>query len=244
MRIVICDDTLKDLIKLEKLLLKYSSYYPDMNFEIEKYSDAALLSKKIQEEDLADIYILDIVMSKITGIDIGRQIRKNNKKSVIIYVTVSDNYALDAYGIYAIRYLLKPVNETLFFESLDYALSYIDIKESAVYLVKTKNGLSTIPYSKIEYIESASRKLEVHLTSGEIITSIFIRKSFDEEIKELMRDRSFIRVHKSFVIHLNYVKRLNRNDITMDSGVNIPISRKSALEVKNKYLLFVSEQYR
>ena len=78
-------------------------------------------------------------MSKITGIDIGRQIRKNNKKSVIIYVTVSDNYALDAYGIYAIRYLLKPVNETLFFESLDYALSYIDIKESAVYLVKTKN---------------------------------------------------------------------------------------------------------
>ena len=138
MRIVICDDTLKDLIKLEKLLLKYSSYYSDMNFEIEKYSDAALLSKKIQEEDLADIYILDIVMSKITGIDIGRQIRKNNKKSVIIYVTVSDNYALDAYGIYAIRYLLKPVNETLFFESLDYALSYIDIKESAVYLVKTK----------------------------------------------------------------------------------------------------------
>ena len=123
MRIVICDDTLKDLIKLEKLLLKYSSYYSDMNFEIEKYSDAALLSKKIQEEDLADIYILDIVMSKITGIDIGRQIRKNNKKSVIIYVTVSDNYALDAYGIYAIRYLLKPVNETLFFESLDYALS-------------------------------------------------------------------------------------------------------------------------
>ena len=122
MRIVICDDTLKDLIKLEKLLLKYSSYYSDMNFEIEKYSDAALLSKKIQEEDLADIYILDIVMSKITGIDIGRQIRKNNKKSVIIYVTVSDNYALDAYGIYAIRYLLKPVNETLFFESLDYAL--------------------------------------------------------------------------------------------------------------------------
>ena len=115
MRIIICDDTLKDLIKLEKLLLKYSSYYPDMNFEIEKYSDAALLLKKIQEEELADIYILDIVMSKITGIDIGRQIRKNNKKSVIIYVTVSDNYALDAYGIYAIRYLLKPVNETLFF---------------------------------------------------------------------------------------------------------------------------------
>ena len=49
MRIVICDDTLKDLIKLEKLLLKYSSYYSDMNFEIEKYSDAALLSKKYRK---------------------------------------------------------------------------------------------------------------------------------------------------------------------------------------------------
>jgi len=244
MQIVICDDNREDLTKLEKLLLEYNTYCPDIHFEIEKFSDASILLDQIRKEKAADIYILDIIMSKITGIDLGSQIRKNNKKSTIIYVTTSDDFAMDAYDIHAIRYLLKPIQKSNFFEALDYAISSMDIKEEAVFLVKTKEGLFSVAYSQIEYIENSARKLEIHLAGGEKITSIFIRKSFDEEIKNLIKDRRFIRVHKSFLVNLKYVKRLTRKDVTMDSGINIPISRKSAIGVKKEYLLFVSEYYK
>ncbi len=244
MQVIICDDNKEDLTKLEKLLIEYNTYCPGIPFEIEKFSDASVLFDKIQNEEPADIYILDIVMSKITGIDLGAQIRKTNTKSIIIYVTTSDGFALDAYDIHAIRHLLKPVLKSSFFEAIDSALSYLNIKEESVYLVKTKEGLLSVPYSKIEYIENCSRKLNVHLVDGETITSIFIRKSFDEEIKDLIQNRNFIRVHKSFLVNLKYIKKLTRNDVTMDSGMNIPVSRKSSLDVKKEYLLFVSEQYR
>lgn len=244
MQIVICDDNREDLTNLEKLLLEYNTYCHGIRFEIEKFLDASLLLNKIQKDKPADIYILDIIMSNISGIDLGSQIRKMNSKSIIIYVTTSDGFAMDAYDIHAIRYLLKPIQKNDFFEAMDYALSYMDIKSEAVFLVKTKEGLVSIPYSKIEYIENSARKLEIHLADGEKITSIFIRKSFDEEIKELINDRSFMRVHKSFLVNLRYVKKLTRSDITMDSGINIPISRKSTPDVKKEYLLFVSEQYR
>ena len=244
MQVIICDDNKEDLTKLEKLLIEYNTYCPGIPFEIEKFSDASVLFDKIQNEEPADIYILDIVMSKITGIDLGAQIRKTNTKSIIIYVTTSDGFALDAYDIHAIRYLLKPVLKSSFFLAIDSALSYLNIKEESVYLVKTKEGLLSVPYSKIEYIENCSRKLNVHLVDGETITSIFIRKSFDEEIKDLIQNRNFIRVHKSFLVNLKYIKKLTRNDVTMDSGMNIPVSRKSSLDVKKEYLLFVSEQYR
>ena len=245
MQIVICDDNREDLTNLEKLLLEYNTYCPDIRFEIEKFLDASILLNKIQKDKLADIYILDIIMSNISGIDLGSQIRKMNSKSIIIYVTTSDGFAMDAYDIHAIRYLLKPIQKNDFFEAMDYALSsYMDIKSEAVFLVKTKEGLVSTPYSKIEYIENSARKLEIHLAGGEKITSIFIRKSFDEEIKELINERSFIRVHKSFLVNLRYVKKLTRNDIIMDSGINIPISRKSIPDVKKEYLLFVSEQYK
>ena len=92
---------------------------------------------------------------------------------------------MEAYDLHAVRYLLKPVVERDFFEALDYALSHITVKKEAVFLVKTKKGLEAIPYQEIEYIENSSRKLEVHLTNGDRITSIFIRKSFDEEIRQL-----------------------------------------------------------
>ena len=244
MRIVICDDNIKDLIELEKLVLKYSACYPDRQFEVEKFSEGEVLQQEFQNKGQADIYILDIVMSGISGIDLGNQIRKNNQKSIIIYVTTSDDFALDAYDIHAIRYLLKPVKEEDFFEAMDYALTNIYVSEGAAFMVKTKTGILSVPYYRIEYIENVSRRLEVHLTDGQVITSIFIRKSFEEEIKEFVGDRNFLRVHKSFLVNMKYIKKLTRTEAAMESGNSIPISRKSALDVRREYLLYASAQYR
>ena len=246
MKIVICDDNIEDLMKIEKLTTKYFALHPNTAFELEKFSNAQKLYKKIKNWDLADIYILDIIMSDTdkTGVDLGNQLRKIGNESAIIYITSSDDYALDAYNVHAIRYLLKPVSEQKIFEALDYAISYSEIKKSAVYMIKTKDGLVSVPYSKIEYIENSSRILEVHLVDGEEIKSIFIRKSFDEEIKEIIADKNFIQVHKSYLVNLKCVKKLGKTSIQMESGICIPVSKKRIADDKKEYLLFAAEQYR
>ena len=244
MKIVICDDCIEDLIKIEKLVTKYFGFYPNTNYDIEKFSDAQRLYNKIQDRELADIYILDIMMSRKSGVDLGNQLRKAGNESSIIYVTSSDDFALDAYSVHAIRYLLKPVSEHKFFEALDYAMSYTEVKKGAIYMLKTKDGLVPVPYSKIEYIENSSRILEVHMIDGAEMKSIFIRRSFDEEIHEIAEDQSFIQVHKSFLVNLRCIKKLGKNSIEMESGICIPGSKKRIADVKKEYILFVSEQYR
>lgn len=173
---------------------------------------------------------------------------------MIIYITSSDDFALEAYGVHAVRYLLKPVDRDIFFEAMDYALSHAmagqDIRQEnamyrePLYPVKTKDGLVSVLYSDIEYIENASRVLDVHLTDGSSIKSIFIRKSFDEDIQEIMADKSFARVHKSFLVNMNYIKRLTQDSCFMEDGRSIPISKTRAADVKKEYLLFISERYR
>lgn len=244
MKIAICDDSIKDLTAIESLFGKYQGQYPQADFEVETFTDPAQLSGQIQKGTLADIYILDILMSGTTGIDLGNQIKNTGSSAAIIYITSSDDFALDAYNTHAIRYLLKPIEEEHFFEALDYARSFQERAKGPVYLVKTKQGLVSIPCSKIEYIENISRMLNVHVTDGADITSIFIRKSFEEETKALRQKDNFMQVHKSFLINLNYVKRLEGNSIIMDSGANIPISKRNTANVKRQYLLFISEQYR
>lgn len=244
MKIVICDDSIEYLLKLEKLLLKYKETYSDTDFEIEKYSDAVRLYHKIEKGELADIYILDMIMSSKSGIDIGNRIRKTDDDCMIIYVTSSEDFALDAYGVHAIRYLLKPVYEDKFFEAVSYAMSYTDVKKEAVYVVKTKDGLVPLPYSKIEYIENASRMLYVYLADGKLVQSIFIRKSFDEEIREILEDDSFLRIHKSFLVNLRYVEKIVKNSMLMESGKMLPISKNRVADVKKEYLLFYSRKYR
>lgn len=243
MKIAICDDSMKDLILLEGLLEQYHQLNPTADFQVEKFSNSSELQEKIQQQELADIYILDILMNQANGIDLGNEIRKNSSESAIIYITSSDDFALDAFQIHAVRYLLKPVQEKLFFEALDYACSYAELKKGPMYPIKTKNGLQSVPCSKIEYVENASRMLNVHLTDGRVITSIFIRKSFEDELGELLHNKCFLQVHKSFLINLNHVKKLDGNSMIMSSGDNIPISKKNTANVKRQYLLFVSEQY-
>lgn len=252
MKVVICDDCMEDLRRVENLLEAYESAFPGEKFAAEKFSDASVLYQKILQNELADIYILDMIMPEKNGIDIGSLLEKA-KKSAVIYITSSDDFALEAYGVHAVRYLVKPVREEIFFEAMDYAVSCVKAARNsqhgeasyreARYPVKTKEGLMSVLYSDIEYIENASRVLDIHLTDGSSIKSIFIRKSFDEEIQEIMTDGNFVRVHKSFLINMNYIKRLTQDSCFMEDGRNIPVSKTRAADVKKYYLRFISEKY-
>lgn len=155
----------------------------------------------------------------------------------------SDDYALDAYGVYAHRYILKPVSEDKLFEALDYSFSYKKEKRDSIYLVKMKGGFAQVRYSEIEYIENANRRLEVHMVNGEILKSLVIRKSFEEEIEKIAKENNFWQVHKSFLVNLDYVKQLTQNSIMMKSGRKVPVSKARAAKVKREYLLYISSKY-
>lgn len=245
MRVAICDDSIDDLKKIKGLLTKYSERNKDLQLETEYFTDSVELYRQVKTKIHSDIYILDVIMSKRTGIDIGTLIRNMiDEDNVIIYITSSDDYAFEAYGVHAARYLLKPVEEELFTEALDYAVSRISKNtKDEMYTVKTKDGLVSVPYSRIEYIENYSRILNINLTDGRKIQSIFIRKSFIEETREIAEDNSFIQVHKSFLVNLRYIDRLAPDNIIMESGARIPVSKARAGEVKKEYLKFVSARY-
>ncbi len=245
MKIVVCDDSIEDLTEIEGLLAKYKEDNAGIRFDVMRFTDSDELYRRIQTEELGDIYILDMIMADKSGIDIGSLIRRTGGQSVIIYITSSDEYALEAYHVRAVRYLLKPIREELFFEALDYAVSDIArVRRDAEYPVKTKEGLVSVPYSKIEYIENCSRTLQVCLSGGNSINSIFIRKSFEEEVRQLAEDKRFVHVHKSFLVNMNYIDKLAQGTIRMESGKSIPVSKTRAADVKKAYLMFVSEQYR
>lgn len=243
MKIVLCDDNIQDLIKIEKMVFKYKTICPDRNIELEKFSDPLRLCHSILEGNLSDVYILDVLMPELTGIELGNQIRKSKSESIIIYITSSDDYALDAYGVYAHRYILKPVSEDKLFEALDYSFSYKKEKQDFIYLVKMKGRIAQVYYSKIEYIENANRRLEVHTVNGEILKSLVIRKSFEEETQDIVKKNNFHQVHKSFLVNFDYVKQLTQNSIMMKSGKKVPVSKARAAKVKREYLLFVSSKY-
>ena len=156
--IAICDDENYFTEEL-KNILSDCMLEKGLVFEIDTYSSGAkLISLGIGMLQYSIIF-LDINMEKVDGIKAAEKIREISREVFIVFVTAYVNYSLEGYRLDAVRYLLKPVREEKFFEAMDYALSYMGRKIEPVYLLKTKDGLMPIPYSRIEYIENASRHL-------------------------------------------------------------------------------------
>lgn len=244
-KITICDDNIEDLKSLERLLISYNVVGNRELYEWDVFSDSNKLSSVIDREKLSDIYILDLMMPLKDGIDIGRQIRERNTQPVIIYTTSSSDFALEAYGVQASRYLLKPVQEGAFFEAMDYAVTYLNGKaDEPSYLVKTRDGIISLHYSQIEYIENKSRIMYVHLSDRRVIKSLYIRTSFEGENEDLIKNEMFAQVHKSFLVNLKYVETLRSDCMVMTSGACIPVSKNKYTEVKRQYLMFTVDQYR
>lgn len=247
MKIAICDDSRNDLRAIKGLLAEYTAGNESVRINAEYFTDPAELYGSIQNGERWDIYILDMLMPQKSGVDIGVLLRSANVKSPIIYITSSEDFALEAYGVHAVRYLLKPVEKELFIEALGYAVSCVSVRESPerdeVFLVKTKDGLTAVPYCEIEYIENYSRMLNIHLTNGKSVKSIFIRQSFENEISRVAQKREFFQVHKSFVVNLSRVDRLSPDKLVMESGAFVPVSKTRAAAVKREYLKFVADRY-
>ncbi len=244
LKIVICDDNIKDLMSTEKMLIRFQELYQQEQWEWEKFTDSNMLYNKVESGDLADIYILDMLMPVKSGIEIGRRIRDMGRDRVIIYTTTSDDFALDAYGVQAVRYLLKPLKEEYFYEAMEYAFAAVNTKDELLFPLKTQEGILSLPHSKIVYVENKDRTLHIHLEDGRVMKSLFIRTSFGDEIGNLSEDPSFLQVHKSFIVNLRYAEKLKQNGLEMRNEDTVPISKKRYMDVKRKYLSYMADKYR
>lgn len=238
--IAVCEDNVQDMHSVLHYLNEYDSVHPEMSLNCKEYYQAEDLMGDINEQSLFAIYILDIMMPEMSGIDLGKLIRQNNQDAIIIYITSSKEHALDAFGVLAQRYLLKPIDRTHFFEALDHSLEFIS-KQDTLFPLKTSQGIISIPHKTIVYVECSSRSIHVYTSEGTSHSSVLIRRNFETEIEQLLSDSSFVQTHKSFTVNMEHVQQYHTSTFLMDSGATIPVARKRQSDVKKQYLKFLGE---
>lgn len=240
-RIAICDDEQETLHDLADTVTHYGTQ-KNLDLSIDKFIHPKDLADKISHSSHYEIYILDMLMPHLNGIEIGQLIRQQDTQAVIIYLTSSMDFAYQAYGVFAQRYLLKPLKETEFFEAMDFAAEHVLQMQKSLY-INTAQGIQKIFYQEIEYVENAARAIHIFATNGKEIISRLLRKSFENDMDGLLKSHDFIQTHKSFIVNLGQVRLYGPSQMTMRSGAQIPISKSRQSEVKRAYLSYISENY-
>ncbi len=164
-----------------------------------------------------DLYLLDIVMPELDGIQLGVALRDKDKDGVIIYLTTSPDFALESFDARAFSYLLKPVREEKLFAVLDDAIALRERHDASV-IVRTAEGTVRLSLDSILYVELASRAPRYYLDDGSHVAGVTIRASFQEAMQPLLNDKRFHLCGSSFVFNLHHIRSMNKSKVLFDGG--------------------------
>lgn len=235
LKIALCDDDAEQRALTGQLLEEYMKNRPALSARLSVFSSGQEVLFAVEASGGFDLYVLDIVMPELSGIELGIRLRELGSSGAIIYLTVSPEYAVDSYAARAFYYLMKPVAPEDLYQVLDQAVSALERRKSSCVTVKTRDGISLARLDDILYAELSNRTVRYHLAGGTWIDSITIRHSFQDEIAPLLADPRFFQCGASFVVNLFYVTAVEKGLLRIDGGKCVPLSRGLAAQARLRW---------
>ncbi len=172
----------------------------------------------------------------VSGIELGKEIRRLDREAQIIYATTEPQFALQAYAASPINYLIKPIGKQQLFDTLTFAISKTDLSEEQTVTIKTTDGLRVLKLSDILCCEYRSHAVIFTLTNGEEVISRTIRESFAEYSMPVLKDARFLQCHTSYLINIRRVERFAKDSFTLHGGKVVPIAAKQYPAVRDTYM--------
>jgi len=224
MYIAICDDEKKEILYIESLIKKY-----DLRIEIGKFFSAEELIIHLERQPI-DIVFLDIEMKGMNGFVAAKKLVSKGNPPLIVFVTNSSEYTYSGYEV-AFRYLSKPVDYKILAKVLTAAIYKVSTQKINI----TENGRSHILLiSDITYFEVYGHQLTVHTKKGTYSCRMKL-----SEAENLLPDYSFAKPHKSFLVNLNAVSKVDEKELVLINNTRIPMSRRRKQEFEQLLFQFV-----
>ena len=188
------------------------------------------------KENETDLIFVDINMPDMTGVEFVQSL---DVKAMVIFTTAYAEYAIDGFKLSAIDYLLKPFGLQDITLASEKALSLYELlqlqgqlngenlqeehsTESAddgVISVHADRKTHLVKLSNIVYLESAGEYVRLHLADGTKLVTLFRLKNMENELQS----SQFMRVHRSYIINLNYISGYTKGRVFLSNEDYVPI---------------------
>ena len=251
MKAILVDDEPDGIRTLKKMLELHCP-----NVEVAATCSNAIAAKHQIKELQPDVVFLDIQMPGKSGLDLLTELPAKNFE--IIFVTAHNEYMLQALQYSAADYLLKPVDEDRLIEAVQRVENRLEagkkegVTEALLHnlskagspsemrlCLPTLKGFIVLKLDEIIYCEAERSYTVFHLEKNK--TVIVSKPLLDYE--NLLKDTSFLRIHKSFLINLHHVREYQRGEggmVIMSDDAEIEVSRRK----KDQFLLKIKEAFR
>lgn len=220
MRIAICDDEVRDLNELKKILRSFSEFD---SVDITSYLSAAEIYDD-WESNKYDIAILDIEMAAPNGYEIAKLLSRKCPAPIIIFLTQSMAYSLRGYGI-AFRYLTKPINSQELYSALCGAIAEVKAKR---FTFVVDGSSHILRMEDIYYFEVFNHHTVLHTMDRE-----YVFRATLKEVYSALPPGYFASPHQSYIVNFAHISTATPKEIHFTNGAVVPVSRRKQREFEN-----------
>ena len=204
MNIAICDDLEIDRKILIDMINRYFTEHNSI-VNITTYNSGEDLISNFNHENF-DLIFLDIYMYKLNGIDTAKEIRKKDDNSILVFITTSSDFALDAYDLDALQYLIKPITYDKIKKILDKCLKQISANLHFIEILVDGYPVKILQ-KDIYYIDVYNKTCFIHLKDKVIKTYSSLAKLW-----EFLENSSFLKCHRSYIVNMLYINEMLSDD--------------------------------
>lgn len=237
-RTAVCEDSELDRDMLKEII-SFLLADRGLSYDIATYVSGRELVSGYKNHPF-DIIFLDILMDDIDGIETGRLIREMDDKVEIVYCTSSKDFAIAAYDVHALGYLLKPYETLRIGAVIDYYVQKHPQKNQNFIEVKSRRKPLIIPYKDIIHMESDNKVVYIYTTTQ---GAVKVYNKLDVFEKELT-DARFLRCHQSYLVNMQYVAGIVDSDFIMIDDQMIPIRKSGRKLIVKKYEDYLKESFK
>ena len=231
MRIAICDD---DILIIEQLKCYIKTFFEIKNIKCPEITSFHSGESLLADKENKDILFLDIEMSGINGIYVGKELKKANNHIIIFIVTSYPEYLDEAMRFHVFRYLSKPLDKQRFFRNMRDAVDLYNTITIKV-PIETKQGIHTFLASSIIMIEAQRRNVIVHTTVHDF-ESVHNMQYW----LEVLPKNCFFQTHRSFIVNFEHISDFDHSLVHLaDNQFQAYLTKRKYSAFKNAYLLFL-----
>ncbi len=235
LKIAICDD---DAATLQRVTDIVSEFAAGKEISVSSYPRPTGLLEDALHLGGFDLYILDILMPALTGMQLASELRRAGLGGRILFLTSSRDFAIDAFRVQASDYLLKPIQKAELIQALTESIAAISATKRKSMIVKTRESSVWLDFDRIVYAELVRKTVVYHLVGGTTLESISIRSTFSEAVQPLLRDSRFFLCGSVKVVNLHYISQVDTENIYFRDGSGLYIGRRSSRELRSAWYDF------
>lgn len=236
--IALCDDEDFYLDKYENIISKYFSKTNKV-YEIVKFKTGDSLLLALEDDPKRfEIFILDVVMPRMSGFELASKINELIENANIIFLTTSREFVFDAFEYRPINYLIKTDDDNKISQTLEKVLEKQQkLISNDNFIYSSKTSYLNIPNASITYFEVLHRVITVHrynMPNDEFYCSF-------KDLEKIIDDKKFIKIYRSYIVNMQYIYRVFNYQVELKDGTILPISRNLYEVVKKKLSNYLNQ---